>query len=95
MVSNYGGRQLDGALSSLEALTAIAPVAHGKLPLLLDCGIRRGANVAKAPCLRAGAVLLGCATLYGVAVAGQASAARALSLLKEEVERCMNLIVCR
>ena len=94
VVSNHGGRQLDGALSSLDALAAIAPQARGKLSLLLDGGIRRGSDIVKALALGADAVMLGRSTLYGVAVAGEAGVARALDLLSEELARSMNLMGC-
>lgn len=94
VVSNHGGRQLDGAPGSLEALAAIAPVVRGRLALLLDGGIRRGSDIVKALALGADAVLLGRATLFGVAVAGEAGAGRALDLLSEELARTLNLMGC-
>ncbi|VVN04115.1 alpha-hydroxy acid oxidase [Pseudomonas fluorescens] len=94
VVSNHGGRQLDGALGSLDALAAIAPQAKGKLSLLLDGGIRRGSDIVKALALGADAVLLGRSTLYGVAVAGEDGAGRALDVLTEELTRTMNLMGC-
>ncbi|MDH1339293.1 alpha-hydroxy acid oxidase [Ectopseudomonas oleovorans] len=94
VISNHGGRQLDGALSTLDALQAIAPVARGRLTLLLDGGIRRGADIAKALALGADALLLGRASLYGVAVAGEAGASRVLDLLAEELHRTLNLMGC-
>lgn len=94
VISNHGGRQLDGAPASLEALKEIAPRVRGKLALLLDSGIRRGSDIVKALALGADAVLLGRATLYGVAVAGEAGAGHALDLLGEELDRCLNLMGC-
>lgn len=94
VVSNHGGRQLDGAPSSLAALAAIAPQARGRLSLLLDGGIRRGSDIVKALALGADAVLLGRATLYGVAVAGEAGAGRALDLLTQELVQTLNLMGC-
>jgi (S)-mandelate dehydrogenase len=94
VVSNHGGRQLDGALSSLDALAAIAPQAKGRLSLLLDGGIRRGSDIVKALALGVDAVMLGRSTLYGVAVAGESGAGRALDLLSEELVRTMNLMGC-
>lgn len=94
VISNHGGRQLDGAPASLEALKDIAPLVRGKLALLLDSGIRRGSDIVKALALGADAVLLGRATLYGVAVAGEAGAGRALDLLGDELDRCLNLMGC-
>lgn len=94
IISNHGGRQLDGALSSLAALAAIAPSAKGRIGLLLDSGIRRGSDIVKAMALGADGVLLGRATLYGVAVAGEAGAGRALDLLDQELKLAMNLMGC-
>lgn len=94
VISNHGGRQLDGAPGSLDALRRIAPVVGGKIALLLDGGIRRGADVVKALALGADAVLLGRASLYGVAVAGEAGVGRALDLLGEELARTLNLMGC-
>lgn len=71
IVSNHGGRQLDGCISSLEALPPIAEVIQGKIPILLDSGIRRGSDVIKARALGASAVLLGRPFVYGLAVAGE------------------------
>jgi (S)-mandelate dehydrogenase len=95
VVSNHGGRQLDGATSSLSALQSIAPVLSGRMPVLLDSGIRRGADVVKAIHYGADAVLLGRAVLYGVAAAGSDGAERSVSLLKEELIRAMHLLGCR
>jgi (S)-mandelate dehydrogenase len=94
VVSNHGGRQLDGAAASLDALRQIVPVARGRLAVLLDSGIRRGSDIVKALALGADAVVLGRATLYGVAVAGEAGALRALDLLGEELARTLNLMGC-
>jgi isopentenyl diphosphate isomerase/L-lactate dehydrogenase-like FMN-dependent dehydrogenase len=79
IVSNHGGRQLDGVISSLDALPAIATEVNGKLPLLLDSGIRRGADVVKALALGADAVLLGRPYVYGLAIAGQAGVEHVLA----------------
>ncbi len=94
VITNHGGRQLDGASSSLEALARIAPRLRGRLALLLDSGIRRGSDVVKALALGADMVLLGRATLYGVAVAGEAGAGRALDLLADELRLALNLMGC-
>jgi len=94
VVSNHGGRQLDGAASSLAALARIAPVARGRIALLLDGGIRRGTDVIKALALGADSVMLGRATLYGVAVAGEAGAGRVLDLLASELRLGLNLMGC-
>lgn len=92
VVSNHGGRQLDGVPASLDCLPAIAAVAKGKLVLLLDSGIRRGTDILKACALGADAVLLGRSTLYGVAVGGQAGAGHALDLLAQELRLALSLL---
>ena len=94
IVTNHGGRQLDGASASIDALARISPVVRGRLSVLLDSGIRRGSDIVKALALGADAVLLGRATLYGVAVAGEAGAGRVLDLLHEELRRTLNLMGC-
>ena len=94
VISNHGGRQLDGALSSIRALEQIAPQVQGRISLLLDSGIRRGSDVVKALALGADGVLLARATLYGAAAAGQPGITRVLDLLAEETGRCLNLMGC-
>jgi len=94
VVSNHGGRQLDGAPSSIDALPAIAAVVRKRLIILLDSGVRRGTDVLKARALGADAVLLGRATLYGVAVGGEAGAGHALDLLSNELKLALNLLGC-
>ena len=74
VVSNHGGRQVDGAIGSLDALVEIAPVIDGRCRLLLDSGVRSGADVFKALALGADAVLIGRPYLYGLALAGEAGA---------------------
>ncbi|MFK3794913.1 MULTISPECIES: alpha-hydroxy acid oxidase [unclassified Pseudomonas] len=92
VVTNHGGRQLDGVPATLDCLPAIAEVAKGKLSILLDSGIRRGTDILKACALGADAVLLGRATLYGVAVGGQAGAGHALDLLTNELRLALTLL---
>jgi (S)-mandelate dehydrogenase len=92
VVTNHGGRQLDGVPATLDCLPAIADVAKGKLSILLDSGIRRGTDILKACALGADAVLLGRATLYGVAVGGQAGAGHALDLLANELRLALTLL---
>nr|MCH9675869.1 alpha-hydroxy-acid oxidizing protein [Gammaproteobacteria bacterium] len=92
IVSNHGGRQLDGAPSSIRALHAISSQLRGELPLFLDSGIRRGSDVVKALCLGATAVCVGRATLYGAAAGGQAGIARTLDVINEEIDRTLALI---
>ncbi len=92
VVSNHGGRQLDGALSSVQALDIISTHLNGKLPLILDSGVRRGSDVVKALCLGASAVMMGRPTLYGAAVAGEQGINKVLSLLREEISRTLALL---
>ncbi|HEX8594790.1 MAG TPA: alpha-hydroxy acid oxidase [Pseudomonas sp.] len=92
VVTNHGGRQLDGVPASIDCLPAIAAVTKGKMTLLLDSGIRRGTDILKACALGADAVLLGRATLYGVAVGGQAGAGHALDLLADELRLALYLL---
>lgn len=94
VISNHGGRQLDGALSSIAALQRITPLVKGKISLLLDSGIRRGSDIVKARALGADAVLLARATLYGAAAGGQSGVTRVLDILDEETRRCLNLMGC-
>ena len=91
VVSNHGGRQLDGAVASLDALPAIVRAVKGRMSVLVDGGVRRGVDVVKALALGAEAVMLGRATLYGACAAGEAGAARALEILRDELVRSMQL----
>ena len=95
VVSNHGGRQLDGAPATLDALPAIAAAVGGRMSVLVDGGIRRGADIVKALSLGAEAVLIGRATLYGVCAAGEAGAALALQILSDELVRTMQLCGAR
>ncbi len=89
VLSNHGGRQLDGAVSALDVLPEVSRPAD-KL-VLIDGGVRRGADVLKAVALGADGVLLGRAVQYGVAAQGEAGAERALAILKDEMDRSMAL----
>jgi (S)-mandelate dehydrogenase len=91
VVSNHGGRQLDGASSTLEALPAVASAAGEKLTVLLDGGVRRGVDILKARALGAQAVLTGRATLFGAMAGGEPGAQRALEILSSELVRAMQL----
>lgn len=91
MVSNHGGRQLDGAVSGLRTLPEIVKVAGG-LPVIYDGGIRRGTDVLKAYCLGASFVFVGRPMLCAAAVRGQRGVERAIDLLQEEVHRDLALI---
>jgi 4-hydroxymandelate oxidase len=91
VVSNHGGRQLDGAVPSLVALPAVARAAAGRGPVLVDGGIRHGADVLKALALGADAVLVGRPALWGLANGGSTGVAQVLRLLREELEEAMVL----
>jgi (S)-mandelate dehydrogenase len=95
VVSNHGGRQLDGAAPTLEALPAVANAVAKKMTVLLDGGVRRGVDILKARALGADGVLTGRATLFGAMAAGEAGARHALEILKSELERAMKLCGAR
>ena len=95
VVSNHGGRQLDTVPASLRALPEIVSSVNGQIEVLMDGGIRRGADVVKAICLGARAVLCGRAYAYGLAAAGHAGVARALQILKEDLNRTLRLLGCQ
>jgi L-lactate dehydrogenase (cytochrome) len=94
VVSNHGGRQLDGAPATLRVLPEIAAAVGDKTEVLLDGGVRRGSDIVKAICLGARAVLVGRAYAYGLAAGGEAGVARALNILKTDVARTLRLIGC-
>jgi L-lactate dehydrogenase (cytochrome) len=92
IVSNHGGRQLDGAPATIDVLPEIADAVQGKAEVFLDGGVRRGADVIKALALGARAVLIGRPYLYGLAAAGEVGVARVLELFKDEIEKILALI---
>jgi L-lactate dehydrogenase (cytochrome)/(S)-mandelate dehydrogenase len=94
IVSNHGGRSLDSVITPIQALPAVVRQVAGRVPVLVDSGFMRGSDVVKALALGARCVLVGRATLYGVAVGGEAGAARVLSLLKDEIARTMAMVGC-
>jgi L-lactate dehydrogenase (cytochrome)/(S)-mandelate dehydrogenase len=94
IVSNHGGRQLDGAISTIEALPGVVKAVDGRVPVLIDGGIRRGADVVKALALGAQACLIGRPHLWGLSVAGQAGVACVLDVLRAEIDRTMALCGC-
>jgi (S)-mandelate dehydrogenase len=91
VVSNHGGRQLDGGIATLDALPAVAAAVAKRASVLVDGGVRRGVDILKALALGAEAVLVGRATLYGVCAGGETGAARAVAILQEEFARAMQL----
>ncbi|HEX7932778.1 MAG TPA: alpha-hydroxy acid oxidase [Paraburkholderia sp.] len=94
VLSNHGGRQLDGAVSAMDVLPEVVDEAGGKLSVMLDGGFRRGSDILKAVALGADAVLLGRATTYGLSAGGQPGAERAIQILKTEVDRTLGLLGC-
>jgi len=93
-ISNHGGRQLDCVPASLRALPEVVRAVNGQVEVWMDGGIRRGTDIAKALCLGAGAVLCGRAYAYGLAAAGEAGVARAIEILKADLERTLRLLGC-
>ena len=91
VVSNHGGRQLDIVPASLDALPAIVDAVGGKVPILIDGGVRRGGDVVKALALGATACLIGRPHLWGVTVAGEQGVARILEIYRTEIDRVMAL----
>jgi len=94
VVSNHGGRQLDGVSPSLRALPEVVAAVGGQVEVLMDGGIRRGSDIVKAICLGAKAVLCGRAYAYGLAAAGEAGVVRALEILRADVDRTLKLLGC-
>jgi isopentenyl diphosphate isomerase/L-lactate dehydrogenase-like FMN-dependent dehydrogenase len=91
IVSNHGGRQLDTALPAVRALLAVADAVAGRIPVLLDGGIRRGSHVVKAVALGAAACLIGRPHLWGLAVAGEAGVAAVLEIFRRDIDRVLAL----
>jgi isopentenyl diphosphate isomerase/L-lactate dehydrogenase-like FMN-dependent dehydrogenase len=94
VVSNHGGRQLDGVQATLRALPEIVSAVNGQIEVLMDGGIRRGADIVKAICLGASAVLCGRSYAYGLAAAGEAGVSRAIEILTADLERTLRLLGC-
>jgi isopentenyl diphosphate isomerase/L-lactate dehydrogenase-like FMN-dependent dehydrogenase len=94
VVSNHGGRQLDCVPASLRALPEVVKAVNGQAEVLMDGGIRRGTDIVKAICLGARAVLCGRAYAYGLAAAGEAGVARAIEILRTDLERTLRLLGC-
>lgn len=94
IVSNHGGRQLDTCLPTARALPEVLDAVNGQVEVFVDSGIRRGADIVKAICMGAKAVLIGRAYGYGLAAAGYAGVARAIAILKADIERTLVLLGC-
>ncbi|HEY5258466.1 MAG TPA: alpha-hydroxy acid oxidase [Candidatus Baltobacteraceae bacterium] len=94
VVSNHGGRQLDGVLPTLRALPEVVAAVDGRAEVLFDGGIRRGSDIVKALCLGARAVLIGRAYAYGLGAAGGPGVARAITILRTDFLRTLKLLGC-
>ena len=95
IVSNHGGRQVDGGIGTLDALPAVADAVAGRVPVLLDSGVRSGADVFKAVALGASAVLLGRPYVYGLAIAGETGVREVLENFLADFDLTMGLAGCR
>jgi len=95
VVSNHGGRQLDGVPPTIDALPVVVEAIDGRCEVLLDSGVRRGIDVLRALALGARAVLVGRAAIYGLAVDGEAGVRRVLELLREEIVLGLQLLGCK
>lgn len=94
MLSNHGGRQLEGTPAPVDCIAAVADALHDRLEIICDGGIRRGTHIAKALALGANACSIGRGYLYPLAAGGQAGVERGLGLLKDELDRTMALLGC-
>ena len=95
IVSNHGGRQVDGSISTLDALPSIVEVVQGKIPVLMDSGIRGGADIFKALALGAKAVCVGRPYVYGLAIAGEQGVTEVLQNMLTDFELTMALAGCK
>jgi (S)-mandelate dehydrogenase len=95
VVSNHGGRQLDTGVATVDALPGVVAAARGRVPVLLDGGVRRGSDIFKALALGAAGVMTGRATLFGVLAGGHDGVVRALDILRDELARTMQLCGAR
>jgi isopentenyl diphosphate isomerase/L-lactate dehydrogenase-like FMN-dependent dehydrogenase len=95
VVSNHGGRQLDSVPASIEALPEVVDAVAGRLPILMDGGVRRGTDVLKALGLGAQAVLVGRPIVWGLAARGEEGVFAVLELLRAELELGLALLGCR
>src|SRR5438045_5002739 len=94
VVSNHGGRQLDGVAPSLQMLPEVLSAVGDRTEVLMDGGIRRGSDIVKALCLGARAVLAGRAYAYGLGAAGEAGVSRAIEILRTDIDRTLRLLGC-
>lgn len=94
IVSNHGGRQLDGAPATVDVLADIVDAVEGRAEVIADGGIRRGSQIVKALAMGASACMVGRTYLYGLAAAGQPGVAKMLDLLRRETERTLGLVGC-
>ena len=94
VLGNHGGRQLDSCATGIEVVAQVADAVGDRMTVLVDGGFRRGGDVLKAIALGADGVMLGRATLYGLAAGGEAGVSHALNLLRLEMERVMTLLGC-
>lgn len=92
VVSNHGGRQLDTVAPTIRALPEVVAAVNGRIPVLVDGGIRAGTDVVKALCLGAQAVLIGRAYAYGLAAAGEPGVTRAIEILRSDIVRTLKLL---
>jgi len=92
MISNHGGRQLDGSRAPFDQLPEIVEAVGGQIEIICDGGVRRGTHVLKTLCSGANAASGGRLYLYALAAAGQAGVERSLDILKDEIERGMRLM---
>jgi len=95
MVSNHGGRQLDGALAAIDVLPEVVKAVGGKVPVLLDSGIRRGTDVLKALALGATAVGIGKPVFFALAVGGEDAVVNLLEMIQRETEAAMAICGCK
>jgi (S)-mandelate dehydrogenase len=94
VLSNHGGRQLDGAITGMDVLPEVAGEIRGRASIIVDGGVRRGSDIAKAVACGAEAVILGRAVNYGLSAGGAAGVTRALEILREELDRTLALNGC-